>query len=163
MGYQTPDYLKALLVPTPKRQAGKRIWSLDLESVWLPFFTATNAMAETNVAHDAIGAPVRLALAGDGSIKFGKSGMPMTRVAKELGEAVRMARENFAAGLQNHAAEVLANYPDQYREQLRLAHEAGAPIIAKDKARLEEEIAKQMEAVAKPEPEPEPEKVEIPV
>ena len=162
MSYKTPSFLKALLTPNGKPPTGRRIWSIDLETVWLPFFVATNAMAETNIPHDALGAPLRLALSGDGSIKFSKSGRPVTKVAKDLSDAVRLARENFAAGLQNHAKQVLASYPDAYREQVELAKEAGAPIIAKDKAMLDDYIALAMEqALADAEAKAKPEAVEV--
>ena len=149
---ETPSYIKALLVPNGKKPAGRRVWSIDLETVWLPLFTATNAMGETHIAHDAIGAPLRLALASDGSVKFSKSGRPVTKVAKELADTVKMMRENFATELQNYAAMVIADNGDGYREQVELAREAGEPIIANDKAKLDEALTLAMEqAVAQAE------------
>jgi hypothetical protein len=142
---ETPIYIRALLTPNGKQPSGKRIWSIDLESCWLPFFTATNAEGQTHIAHEAIGAPIRLAYAGDGSVKFGKSGRPSTKVAKELGEAVKMVRENFASGLQSYAGAVIAQNADGYKAQVELSRQAGAPIIANDKAKLNEAIAKSIE------------------
>jgi len=141
----TPAYIRALLTPNGKQPSGKRVWSIDLESTWLPFFTATNAEGQTHIAHEAIGAPIRLAYAGDGSVKFGKSGRPSTKVAKELGEAVKMVRENFGAGLQAYAGKVIADNADGYKAQVELARQAGEPIIAQDKAKLADAIAKGIE------------------
>jgi hypothetical protein len=141
----TPAYIRALLTPNGKQPSGKRIWSVDLESVWLPFFTATNAEGQTHIAHEAIGAPIRLVYAGDGSVKFGKSGRPSTKVAKELGEAVKMVRENFASGLQAYAGKVIADNADGYKAEVELARQAGEPIIAQDKLKLNEAIAKSIE------------------
>jgi hypothetical protein len=142
---ETPNYIKALLTPNGKQPSGKRVWSIDLESCWLPFFVATNAEGQTHIAHEALGAPIRLAYAGDGSVKFGKSGRPSTKVAKELGEAVKMVRENFGAGLQAYAGKVIADNADGYKAQVELARQAGEPIIAQDKAKLADAIAKGIE------------------
>jgi hypothetical protein len=147
----TPNYIKALLTPNGSKPTGRRVWSLDLESVWLPFFTATNAMGETHIAHDALGAPIRLAYAPDGSVKFSKSGRPMTKVAKELADSVKMVRENFAAGLQHYAAEVIAENEEKYQSEVELARQAGEPIIAKDRANLAETIARAKEQAEAPE------------
>ena len=136
----TPAYIKALLTPNGGKPAGRRVWSLDLESVWLPFFTATNAMGDTHIAHDALGAPIRLAYAPDGSVKFGKTGRPTTKVAKELADSVKMVRENFATALQSHTAKVIAGNAEGYKAQVELARQAGEPIIARDRASLGEAL-----------------------
>ena len=41
---QTPSYIKNLLKPTATKATSRKVWSIDLESTWIPFFTATNAM-----------------------------------------------------------------------------------------------------------------------
>jgi len=81
---ETPNYIKALLMPNGKKPAGRKAWSIDLETVWLPFFTATNTVGDTHISPDALGAPLRLAYDADGSVKFSKTGRPITKVAKEL-------------------------------------------------------------------------------
>jgi hypothetical protein len=161
---QTPDYIRALVIPNGKAKSGKRAWGIDLETVWLPFFFATNTQGETAIPSEALGCPVRLAYSGDGSVKFGKSGRPVTKVARELGEAVRMVRENFTATLQSYAHSVIAENGDGYKAQVEQAVKAGQPIAEKDKANLDEAIAMAMEAAlaqaegkAKPEPASEPE------
>ena len=83
-------YIKALLVP---RNNGKvqdrKVWSIGLESVWLPFFHVANVRGDTHVSLAALGAPLRLAYGADGAPKFGKTGRPTIRVDKELRDTSR--------------------------------------------------------------------------
>src|SRR4030042_788778 len=37
---ETPNYIKSLVTPTTKQPQGRKVWSIDLQQVWLPFFTA---------------------------------------------------------------------------------------------------------------------------
>jgi hypothetical protein len=141
---ETPNYIRALLVPNGKKPAGKRVWSIDLETIWLPFFTATNTMGDTAIPSDALGAPVRLGYNQDGSVKFSKTGRPVLKVAKDIADSVRLIRENFATGLIVYATQVSADNPEGYKAQLELAREAGAPITAKDSAQLSKAIAQQV-------------------
>jgi len=143
---ETPQYIKSLLIPNGKKPAGRRVWSVDLETVWLPFFCATNTMGETAIPSDALGAPLRLAYNPDGSVRFSKAGRPVTKVAKDLSDNIRMIRENFTASLQGYANGVITNNADGYKAEVDRARRAGEPIIAKDKANLEQAIAKIREA-----------------
>ena len=102
----TPSYVKSLLMPNGKKPQGRKAWSIDLEMVWLPFFTATNTTGDTHLPPDALGAPLRLAYNPDGSVKFSKTGRPITKVAKDLADNVRMVRDNFSAGLVSYAEQV---------------------------------------------------------
>jgi len=113
--------------------------------VWLPFFTATNTMGDTHISPDALGAPLRLAYQADGSVKFSKTGRPVTKVAKDLSDNIRLVRENFTAGLINYANGVIAENPDGYKAQVEVARKAGEPIIRKDKQNLEQALAEAME------------------
>ncbi|GAI96126.1 unnamed protein product, partial [marine sediment metagenome] len=88
---ETPNYIKSLLLPNPKT-TGRRVWSIDLETVWLPFLTATNTMGDTAIPSDALGAPIRLAFDKDGSVKFSKTGRPVSRVAKPISDNVTLIR-----------------------------------------------------------------------
>ena len=47
---ETPNYIKNLLKPTANKATSRKVWSIDLETVWLPFFTATNAMGDTAIS-----------------------------------------------------------------------------------------------------------------
>jgi hypothetical protein len=127
----TPSYIKALIQPRPKSESGRKVWSIDLQYVWLPFFTATNVQGDTAIPHEAIGAPLRLAKDKDGSVKFNKAGRPVLRVAGELSEQIRMVRENFVAGLVSYSGQVMKAKPDEYKSEAEACHQAGAPIMQK--------------------------------
>jgi hypothetical protein len=146
---ETPNYIKALLIPNGRKPAGRKVWSIDLEMVWLPFFTATNSMGDTNISPDALGAPLRLAYEADGSVKFSKTGRPVMKVAKDLSDNIRLVRENFTAGLINYANGVIAEMPEAYKKQVSTARKAGEPIINKDRANLEQALAKAVEDAIK--------------
>ena len=141
----TPNYIKSLLIPNGNKPRGRRVWSLDLESVWLPFFTATNLQSDTAIPLDALGAPLRLAYAPDGSVKFSKSGRPVIRVAKPIADSVKLVRENFAANLVAYAEGVAQDNPEGIQQLQQSAREAGEPIATKDRANLDRAIAEAME------------------
>lgn len=141
----TATYIKTLVTPQAKRaNTSRRVWSIDLETVWPPFFMATNVMGDTAIPHDALGAPLRLAYNKDGTVKFSNSGKPVIRVAKDLSDNVRMVRENFTAGLMAFASETLEENPDGFKRELAYAHEAGTPILAHDNDMLKEAYAQMM-------------------
>ena len=145
----TPNYIKSLLAPNTKKPQGRKVWSIDLETVWLPFFTATNTMGDTSIAHDALGCPMRLAYDKAGAVRFSASGKPVIRVAKELSDNVRMVRDNFQANLLNYAGEVMTEHPDEYKTQLELSAKAGQPIAVHDN----QELSKAIEAIKEAEAE----------
>ena len=142
---QTPNYIKSLLLPTTKSPQGRRVWSIDLETVWLPFFTATNTMGDTAMPSDALGCPIRLAYDKDGSVKFGRTGRPVTRVAKPISEGVTLIRQNFVANLQQYAEQVAESKPEDYATQLEMANKAGMPILTHDKGELDKAVQAQVE------------------
>ncbi len=146
MNGNTPNYIKTLLMPSAKNPQGRRVWSIDLETVWLPLFTATNTMGDTAIPHDALGAPIRLATNKDGSIKFGRNGKPVTRVVKEISQSVALVRENFVATLKDYAQSVAEAHPDEFNAQVALAREAGAPIMASERDALDKAIKAQIAA-----------------
>ena len=67
---EIPGYIAALLQPQSSKPTGRKVWSIDLETVWLPFFTATNVTKATAIPADALGAPLRLQYEDDGEVKF---------------------------------------------------------------------------------------------
>jgi septum formation inhibitor MinC len=142
---ETPNYIKALLIPNGHKPKGRKVWSIDLETVWLPFYTATNTMGETHISPDALGAPLRLGYDADGSVKFSKTGRPVVKVAKELSDNIRLVRENFSASLISYANGVIAENPEGYKEQVEQARQAGEPIVKKDNERLQQALAKKVE------------------
>jgi hypothetical protein len=154
---ETPNYIKSLLVPTTRKPQGRRVWSIDLEQVWLPFFTATNTMGDTAIPSQAIGCPLRLGYDKTGAVRFTQAGRPVIRVAKEIGDNVRLVRDNFTANLLNYAGSVIREHTEDYKAQVELAKEAGEPIYQHDKNQLasavkalaEAQAIAQAEAVAK--------------
>lgn len=168
-----PNYIKNLLTPSTKAPQGRKAWSIDLETVWLPFLTATNTLGDTAIPHDALGAPLRLAYDKDGSVRFGRTGRPVTRIAKPIAQTVSLVRENFVANLKDFASQVAESHTQQFNTQIALQRGAGEPIIQHDKAELDKAIQLQVElamleaekhqkaeeSANTPEPEPEPELV----
>ncbi|MBA7634319.1 hypothetical protein ES703_41903 [subsurface metagenome] len=142
---ETPNYIKSLLLPNAKSPSGRRVWSIDLETVWLPFLTATNTMGDTAIPYDALGAPIRLAYDKDGSVKFGKTGRPITQVAKPIADSVKLIRQNFVANLQQYAEQVAESKPKEYAKQVETAVMAGKPIIDNDSGKLAKAIQLQQE------------------
>jgi len=158
---ETPNYIKSLLTPTTKQPQGRRVWSIDLERVWLPFFTATNTMGDTAIPVDALGCPLRLGYDKTGAVRFSQAGRPVVRVAKEIGDNIRLVRDNFTANLLNYAGAVIRDNADGYKATIELARKAGEPIYQHDKnqlasalkAKAEAEAVAQAEAIAKAEAE----------
>ncbi len=166
---QTPNYIKNLLLPNTKSPTGRRVWSIDLESVWLPFLMATNLMGDTAVPADALGSPIRLAYDRDGQVKFSKTGRPVSRVAKPISENVTLIRQNFVATLQQYTEQVAEGNKEGYAKVVTSARIAGEPIIASDKEKLSKAVALQLEEAmraeateAPPEATPQPDKELVP-
>ncbi len=143
---ESPSYVKALLKPTSSKGSARKVWSIDLETVWLPFFTASNVQGDTAIPREALGAPLRLAKDKDGSVKFSKSGRPVMRVAPELSTQIKIVRENFTAGLMAYAAQIAEEMPEEYKAEVEACQEAGRPIIEKAHADIQAVLDKQTAA-----------------
>lgn len=161
----TPSYIKSLVKAQPDKPLGRKVWSVDLQTVWIPFFTATNTQGDTAIPADALGHPLRLAYAKDGSVRFGNNGKPVIRVAKDISNSVKMVRENFIANLQAFANDVFTKNEAGYKATVKLALEAGKPIAERDAEKLREamealvkEAVDQAEAEAQSEANPEADK-----
>ena len=141
----SPQYIKNLLLPNAKSTQERRVWSIALESTWLPFFTATNTMGDTAIPADALGSPIRLAYDKDGSVKFSKTGRVVSRVVKPIADSVTLIRQNFVANLQQYAEQVATERQEDYAKQIEMATIAGKPIIAKDRAELDKAIQLRLE------------------
>jgi len=141
----SPQYIKNLLLPSTRSPRGRRVWSIDLETTWLPFFMATNTMGDTAIPADALGSPIRLAYDKDGSVKFSKSGRPVSRVARPISDSVTLIRQNFVANLQQYAEQVATDRQEDYAKQVEMATIAGKPIIAHDRVELDKAIQLQLE------------------
>jgi len=145
------DYIKALLTPRTNgnKARTRRVWSIDLETVWLPTFMASNTVGDTAIPQEALGAPLRLAYGKDGAVKFNADGKPIIRVAKEISDNVRIIRENFVANLLAYAGAIQAEHTDDYKAQVELSQQAGKAIIAHDRDELSKAIEAKLEAEAK--------------
>lgn len=141
---ETASYIKRLLLPNGKKPQGRRVWSIDLESVWIPFFTATNLTGDTAIEPDALGCPLRLAYEKDGGVRFSASGKPVIRVSKALSDNIRLLRENFTATLVAHYEGVQAENQDGYKALVEMNHKAGEPIFQKDRENLDKANAERM-------------------
>lgn len=158
MNETTATFVKRLMMPVGKQQANRKVWSIDLESVWIPFFTATNTEGCSAITPDALGCPLRLGYAKDGSVRFSQSGKPVIRVAKELSDNVRIVRENFVATLISHYEQVQAEMPDEYEAHQKANLKAGAVIAQADSDNLVKANALRLQAMVDAEATPAPEK-----
>jgi len=142
---ETPNYIKSLLMPSAKSPRGRRVWSIDLETVWLPFFTATNLMGDTAIPLDALGCPIRLAYNKDGSVRFGRTGRPITKVAKPISDTASLVRQNFVANLAQYSEQVASAKKQEYATLVGLCAKAGHPIMSHDEAELSKAVQLQIE------------------
>jgi len=145
---ETPNYIRSLVTPTTKQPQGRKVWSIDLQQVWLPFFTATNTMGDTAIPSDAIGCPLRLGYDKAGQVRFSQAGRPVIRVAKEIADNVKLVRDNFTANLLNYAGSVMRDNAEGYKAQLETARKAGEPIYQHDKNQLSNALKARAEAEA---------------
>jgi hypothetical protein len=147
--------IESLLMPRHNGKArDRRVWSIPLEGIWVPFFLATNTEGKTDIPAEALGAPLRLAKNADGTVKFSKTGRPVFRVAPEIAQQVRIVRENFTAQLEAYTNRVIGQKAEDYKAEVAKAQKAGKPIIEADAKALDEAIellkAKELaEAIAK--------------
>lgn len=141
----TPTYIKNLLIPTAKPQSERKVWSMGLETVIVPFLTATNTMGDTAIPHDALGAPLRLARDKDNSIRFNASGKPVVRVAKPISDAVTSIRENFVATLKGYTQNVIESRPDDYALTVETSIQAAKPIKEQEQADYDKAVKLKME------------------
>lgn len=139
--FDTPSYIRNLVIPQAKTaKTSRRVWSIDLESVWLPFFFATNANSDTAIPSEALGAPLRLSVGKDGTVRFNQSGKPVIRVVRDISDMVRLIRDNFTAGLLSYTHAVSTESPEAYNSEIVRSQVAGEPIMAHDVALLTEAV-----------------------
>jgi len=159
-----PNYIATLLQPLPvKAPRGRKVWSIDLEGVWVPFFTATNTVKATAIPSEALGAPLRLAYDKDGEVKFTKSGRPSLKVVSELATQIRIVRENFVANLQSFTGQVVRKAKDAYKAEVEASRKAAEPILAKMDEDLQLAVMHLQEKAEAEKVAPEPTKEAAPV
>ncbi len=143
MTSKSPSYISALVTPGPGSNSGRKSWSIDVESIWVPFFTATNAMGDTNISPETLGAPIRLATDKAGAVRFSPNGRPSLRIAPDLTKQIRIVRENFVASLQQYTGTVIEENGDAYRSQVEANQAAATPFLEQDTKLLQEELDRQ--------------------
>ena len=138
---QTNPYIASLLQPIPERGSDRKVWSIPLAGVLVPFFTATNAAGDTAIPSESLGCPLRLAREKDGTPRFSATGRPVVRVVKDISDQVRIMRDNLISGLMAYTDTVRKGVPDQYKAQVEANHKAGTPLAQKDADDLNDHIA----------------------
>lgn len=157
-------YIAALLKPpTVKPASSRKLWGIDLEGVWLPFFMASNVEGQTNIPSEALGAPLRLGYDKDGEVRFNQSGRPSFKVASELSEQVNIVKGNIMASLVQYTGQVVKSNKDGYAEEAMKAHNAGQNILTRDADALQKAIDAIEAQAAKDRPATSPAPVEEPV
>ncbi len=154
---EIPKAVRTLFKPRPNGKAPslRRVWGLDLQAFWVPLFTATNVVGLSDIPSDALGAPLRLNKASDGSVRFLKSGRASYGVAKPIRDAVKVAQENFEADNLGFVADVQKAHKEDYKAEVQAAYEAGKPINEKALQDIADAIA-----AAQPEETPAPAEAE---
>jgi hypothetical protein len=132
----------ALFKPIATNKNGRKVWSIDLQTTWLPFLIAKNTEGVTHIPLEALGAPIRLAYNEDGTVKFTKRGLPVTKLAKELADSITMIRLNFESGLKEEAHRIATENTDAYNAIVRDAVKAGLPIQQRDISNRDKALAK---------------------
>ena len=148
----TNPYISALLQPTPQRGTDRRVWSIPLGGVLIPFFTASNATGETAIPAESLGCPLRLVREKDGTPKFSPTGRPLVRVVKDIADQVRIMRDNFISGLMAYTDTVRKGMPDQFKAQVAANRTAGDPLALKDAGDLADYLADLMAKTDAPAP-----------
>lgn len=148
-----PTFVKNLMAPTAAKSTVKRVWGIELLTVWAPYFHATNVMGVTEVSAEALGAPQRLARNKDGSIRYSPAtGRPVEQVVKELRDVIAGVQSNLVAGMLDFTGNVQKHESAAYKASLLAGVAAGAPLKDKDAKDLAAEteflLAQSMQATA---------------
>jgi len=143
----TPEAIKQLLIPSKQKPQGKKSWGIDLETTWLPFFTATNAMGQTAIPSASIGCPLRLGYDKAGEVRFSQNGKPVIRIDKDISDCVKMVRDNMVANLHAYTGKVIEKHSDNYKAVVEASRKAGEPVYQHDKTQLTQAIAR-LQAIA---------------
>jgi hypothetical protein len=135
---QAHAFMASVLAPTGRSKAGKKAWSIDVETTWVPFFTAGRVLKDKkgrplcDLPDDVLGAPIRLAVDKQGAVKFGANGRPVTRLAAELKEQIDIARDNYIVSLQALTAVAMEESPEEYREVVARQQAAAVPVFERE-------------------------------
>lgn len=116
-----------------KKPVEKKVWSIGLETVLIPYLTASNAIGATCIDGDVLGCPVRIARNADGTPKLNKSGKLVTSVHKDIRVQVANMREAYIAQLRNATKFVQSTETEAYNNQVKIANRMGAEALQSEK------------------------------
>jgi len=137
--------IKGLLKPSPEKAKDRNVRGLPLNGLWIPFFTATNAVNESNIASSALGAPMQLVVNKDGTpkVKVDEDGKELIqyKVNKAVNDGVKTVMDNFAFGLMAFTETVKKSHPEQYKAEVEAARAAGATVRAHEDMTLGQYMA----------------------
>lgn len=144
------NYFKSLVTPrNGQAVADRKSWSIPLNSVLIPFFTASNVVGNTSVSREALGHPIRLATDTDGNVRFSKKGMPVYKIAKDITDSVKVIRENFIANMVDFANDVAngKETTELYVSEAKASVEAGNTLKAHETVTLAKAIQARNQSV----------------
>ena len=139
--------IHTLMKPSPYKVKDRSVWSLPLNGLWIPFFTATNATGESHIDSGALGCPMRLSVDKDGVPKLKDDGSARYQVDKDISNAAKMVKGNFAFGLMSFTETVKKTHAEQYKAQVEAAQTEGAKVLEHDDTTLGAYLA-ELEKVA---------------
>ncbi|MDD5060890.1 MAG: hypothetical protein PHN44_01220 [Candidatus Marinimicrobia bacterium] len=141
------NYFKSLVTPMPAKAATRRVKSFDVDML-VQFGYAQNAVKNTNIPLEALGAPYRLAIGKDGEVKFSASGRPSIRVAKEIVSFGTTIHQNVVAQIQAETARIFNEQEETINKMMEAAKKVAMPIINSDVKKLDDALAARAKAEA---------------
>lgn len=131
-----------------KKPVDKKVWSIGLETVLIPYLTASNAIGATCLNGDVLGCPVRIARNEDGTPKLNKSGKLVTSVHKQIRTQVANMRDAYIAQLRNATRFVQSTETEAYNNQVKIANRMGAEAMQSERSLIAKYEAIKAEAEA---------------
>jgi len=135
-----PLSISSLVRQGPAPRSSKKLWGGDVETQWVPFFSATNVLGDTAISDTSMGAPIITPIGEDGVPKFNRNGEPVRQVQTEIRRAVSSVQASFFAGLAQFAGEVQRLNQREYVEAVKRYQNAGTLVKEAEDAAIEEEL-----------------------
>ena len=142
------EHYGTMLAPSTKA-ISRRAWGVDVETFWVPVFTAAKVMGHIqDLPDESLGAPIRLAHNKDGAVKFSETtGLPVFKVDPKITDMVNRARENYIAVNLRVVGTVAEERKTDFKRQVERQQTAGRPFIEADEA-AQVEAARLMQEAA---------------
>ena len=157
------------LAPAPARSISRKAWGIDVNTVFVPYFTAMKTIGAEGVQDlpdAALGAPIVLARDKTGNVRVSKAGRLSYKVNPDLGLLIKRQQQNYIARLQQETGVIISEAPKAFAAQVVAQQAAGQPIIDQDgyDMMVFEEALAEAQAKAEAEAEtPAPEEERMPV